>query len=215
MALVTGVIAEKGRLVPFVVFSFFWSTLVYDPIAYWLWNANGWANRLGALDWAGGTPVHICSGAASLAYTLMLKRIRVERGDSPIKKRDYSGSGLESHNMTNTLLGTMLVWFGWFGFNAGSELLANVRAASTCIASNLAACSGGVAYTLLQQMVGEKWSGIGFCTGAFAGVSGNHTRGRLCKELPYLPDYFKPRILMANSIRYQLGQAWYLGLLHR
>lgn len=72
--------------------------------------------------------------------------------------------------MTNALLGMLLVWFGWFGFNAGSELKANMRAASTFIATNIAACSGGVAYTILERIAGQKWSGLGFCTGAFAGL---------------------------------------------
>lgn len=161
---------------------------MYDPIAYWMWNAGGWANKLGALDWAGGTPVHISSGAASLAYAIALKYVRVYWPDKTLKEklklRDYfrprhrAGAssplarecGLESHNMTNTLLGTMLVWFGWFGFNAGSELHANMRAASTFVASNLAACSGGAAYTVLEKLVGQQWSGLGFCTGVFAGL---------------------------------------------
>ncbi|KAL5327623.1 hypothetical protein ACEPPN_005324 [Leptodophora sp. 'Broadleaf-Isolate-01'] len=196
IALVTGVIAEKGRLLPFLIFSFFWTSLVYDPIAYWLWNEQGWGNHMGGLDWAGGTPVHICSGAATLAYTVMLKYIRVTTDDTHSitsishdagswkkyifsraqrSKRLPSGptaleAGLESHNMTNAMLGMLLVWFGWFGFNAGSELKANMRAVSTFIATNIAACSGGVAYTLLERMAGQKWSGLGFCTGAFAGL---------------------------------------------
>jgi len=186
--LITGVVAEKGRLLPFVVFAFFWTTIVYDPIAYWMWNAGGWANKLGALDWAGGTPVHISSGAASLAYAIALKYIRVYWPDRTLEKkltlRDYllpeqrarisnpppREYGLESHNMSNALLGTMLVWFGWFGFNAGSELHANMRAASTFVASNVAACSGGAAYTVLEKLAGQQWSGLGFCTGAFAGL---------------------------------------------
>jgi ammonium transporter, Amt family len=161
---------------------------VYDPIAYWMWNAGGWANKLGALDWAGGTPVHISSGAASLAYAIALRYIRVYWPNRTLKKkltvRDYlfpgrkapassplaREKGLDSHNMTMALLGTMLVWFGWFGFNAGSELHANMRAASTFVASNLAACSGGAAYTILEKCIGQQWSGLGFCTGAFAGL---------------------------------------------
>jgi Amt family ammonium transporter len=180
-------VAEKGRLLPFVVFSFLWTTIVYDPVAYWMWNAGGWANKLGALDWAGGTPVHVSSGAAALAYALALKYIRIRWPDpraEGIELRDYINPrrkphrpnpparerGLESHNMTTALLGTMLVWFGWFGFNAGSELHANMRAASAFIASNMAASSGAVAYTLLEKLAGQQWSGLGFCTGVFAGL---------------------------------------------
>src|SRR5450432_1671379 len=141
--LITGVVAEKGRLFPFVVFAFFWTTLVYDPIAYWMWNAGGWANKLGALDWAGGTPVHISSGSAALAYALAMKYIRLHwpdkknekvswkdymqpRPDRPRAEAPEEEELLQSHNMTNACLGTMLVWFGWFGFNAGSELHANI-----------------------------------------------------------------------------------------
>ncbi|KAH8669672.1 ammonium transporter AmtB-like domain-containing protein, partial [Tricladium varicosporioides] len=164
LALVTGVIAEKGRLLPFLVFGFVWTTLVYDPIAYWVWNSQGWATKCGILDWAGGTPVHICSGAATLAYTLMLKWYRRPSG------RVRRELGLESHNMTNVLLGTMLVWFGWFGFNAGSELHANMRASSSFLATNLAATSAGITYTMLEEAFHQKWSGLGFCTGAFVGL---------------------------------------------
>lgn len=190
---ITGVVAERGRLLAFLVFSFLWTTFVYDPIAYWTWNEGGWANKLGTLDWAGGTPVHISSGAGSLAYGLMLKYIRT---NSPvgiaglgrptrwwkrfwIPKKEHPNAAvntpvrevfLDHHNMTNVLLGLLLVWFGWFGFNAGSELHANMRAASTFIASNMAATSGAVVYTLLEKGKGEQWSGIGFCTGAFVGL---------------------------------------------
>jgi len=151
--------------------------------------------------------LQICSGAASLAYTLVLRRLRIVTNATPEEEDiDDDGhphgneahskgtwkrflfpsrrrrqaqapaapteeTGLVGHNMANAMLGAMLVWFGWFGFNAGSELRANSRAASTFIASNLAACSGGIAFTFLEQYVArDKWSGVGFCTGAFAGL---------------------------------------------
>jgi ammonium transporter, Amt family len=139
------------------------------------------------LDWAGGTPVHISSGSAALAYALAMKYIRLHwpdkknekvswkdymqpRPDRPRAEAPEEEELLQSHNMTNACLGTMLVWFGWFGFNAGSELHANIRAASTFVASNVAACSGAVAYVLLEELSGIRWSGLGFCTGAFAGL---------------------------------------------
>lgn len=151
---------------------------------------------MGSLDWAGGTPVHISSGAASLAYTLILKRMRENSNepynDSRLSHNPHQQNGsrrtppphmnrirgrgvtseskLRSHNIPSALLGMMLVWFGWFGFNAGSELRANSRAASTFIATNLAACSGGVVYTMLEQMSRDRWTGIGFCNGAFVGM---------------------------------------------
>lgn len=157
-----------------------------------MWNSNGWGNRLGALDWAGGTPVHISSGAASLAYTLMLKYARIHspeesslvsedqeqgRASSPSSSRKRHSAGprviesrLGSHNIPMAYLGLLLVWFGWFGFNAGSELKANMRAASTFMTSNVAAASGGFAYCIYEKWSGAKPTGVGFCTGVFAGL---------------------------------------------
>ncbi len=133
--------------------------------------------------------VDICSGAASLAYTLMLKYVRMNSPETlslngqdnghptnPRAHRRHSAgprvieSRLGSHNIPLAYLGCLLVWFGWFGFNAGSELKANMRATSTFVATNIAACTGGVAYTLFEQWSGQKWTGVGFCTGAFAGL---------------------------------------------
>lgn len=215
MALVTGSIGEKGRLLPFLIFCLFWTTIVYDPIAYWMWNFNGWSNKQGSLDWAGGTPVHITSGAASLSYALMMKynRILSEEKESKLTPSWHAKSiwgryfafiwrwpsqfslptksdrRLASHNMTNATLGCMLLWFGWFGFNAGSELKANMRAASTFLASNLAACTGGITFCLLEQRKkGHRWTCLGFCTGAIAGlVAITPGAGYVC-----LPSLFPP-----------------------
>lgn len=152
-----GAIAERGRLGPSLVLVFIWATIVYDPIACWTWNPNGWSYKLGVLDFAGGTPVHISSGTAALAISIYLG-----------KRRGYGTERLayKPHNTTYVILGTVFLWFGWFGFNGGwcnttcltgpltngpmigSALSANLRAAEACIVTNLAASVGGATWML-------------------------------------------------------------------
>jgi ammonium transporter, Amt family len=149
-------------MLPCVVFMFVWSTIVYDPIAYWTWNSSGWSFVMGGLDFAGGTPVHISSGAAALAYSLMLG-----------KRTGYSSSaGLpyRPHNVTHVILGTVFLWVGWFGFNGGSALAANLRAVMACIVTHIAASVGGITWCLLDYRLERKWSAVGFCSGAIAGL---------------------------------------------
>lgn len=137
--LAVGATAERGRLGPLLVFMFIWSTLVYDPVACWTWNPNGWSFILGGLDFAGGTPVHIVSGAAALAISVYLG-----------KRRGYGTERLayKPHNTTHVMVGTVFLWFGWFGFNGGSALAANFRAIQACIVTNLAASCGGLTWML-------------------------------------------------------------------
>ena len=138
-ALAIGAIAERGRLGPLLVFIFVWSTLVYDPIACWTWNASGWSSVLGGLDFAGGTPVHISSGTAALAISLYLG-----------KRRGYGTERMayKPQNTSYVILGTVMLWFGWFGFNGGSALGANLRAIQACIVTNMAASVGGLTWML-------------------------------------------------------------------
>ncbi|KAI9025237.1 ammonium transporter AmtB-like domain-containing protein [Phycomyces nitens] len=159
-ALAIGSAAERGRLLPMVLFMFIWSTVVYDPIAYWTWNPNGWSAKLGGLDFAGGTPVHISSGFASLAYALVLGK-RQGHGHS---------NDFKPHNMSNVVLGTALLWFGWFGFNGGSALAGNVRAAMACVVTNLAAAVGAITWMCIDYRIERKFSALGFCSGAVAGL---------------------------------------------
>jgi len=156
-----GAVAERSRLGPLLVFVFVWSTLVYDPIACWTWNPNGWTFILGGLDFAGGTPVHISSGTAALAISLYLG-----------KRRGYGTERLayKPHNTTYVILGTVFLWFGWFGFNGGSALSANYRAVEACIVTNLAASVGGLTWMLWDWRLERKWSAVGFCSGAIAGL---------------------------------------------
>lgn len=149
-------------MLPAIVFMFIWSTVVYDPIAYWTWNANGWLANLPSYDFAGGGPVHISSGSCALAYSLMLG-----------KRAGYtSNAGLpyRPHSVTNVLLGTVFLWVGWFGFNGGSALAMNLRAIMACVVTHLAASTGGIAWVLLDYRLERKWSTIGFCSGAIAGL---------------------------------------------
>ncbi len=159
--LALGALAEHGRLGPSIVFIFVWSTIVYDPIACWTWNPNGWSNKHGGLDFAGGTPVHISSGTAALAISIFLG-----------KRRDYGTPRLayKPHNSSYVVLGTVFLWFGWFGFNGGSALGANLRAIQACIVTNLAASTGGLTWMFWDYRLERKWSVVGFCSGAVAGL---------------------------------------------
>ena len=159
--LAIGAIAERGRLGPILVFTFLWSTIVYNPLACMTWNSNGWSFAHGGLDFAGGTPVHISSGTAALAISLYLG-----------KRTGYGTERLayKPHNTTYVILGTVFLWFGWFGFNGGSALSANVRAASACVVTNLAASVGGITWMLWDYRLERKWSAVGFCSGAVSGL---------------------------------------------
>ncbi|CCM05350.1 uncharacterized protein FIBRA_07564 [Fibroporia radiculosa] len=159
--LAIGAFAERARLGPIMVFVFVWSTLVYDPIACWTWNSSGWSFILGGLDFAGGTPVHISSGTAALAISIYLG-----------KRRGYGTERLayKPHNTSYVVLGTVFLWFGWFGFNGGSALSANLRAIQACIVTNLAASVGGLTWMLWDYRLERKWSTVGFCSGAIAGL---------------------------------------------
>jgi len=159
--LALGAIAERGRLGPTLVFLFVWSTLVYDPIACWTWNPNGWSAKLQILDFAGGTPVHISSGTAALAISFYLG-----------KRRGYGTERLayKPQNTSYVILGTVFLWFGWFGFNGGSALSANLRAVQACIVTNLAASVSGIVWMLWDYRLEKKWSSVGFCSGVIVGL---------------------------------------------
>ncbi|KAK7912119.1 ammonium transporter [Apiospora marii] len=161
-ALAIGAAVDRARMLPIIVFIFVWATIVYDPIAYWTWNPNGWSFVMGGLDFAGGTPVHISSGAAALAYSLMLG-----------KRTGYSNSnGLpyRPHNVTHVILGTVFLWVGWFGFNGGSALAGNMRAVMACLVTHIAASCAAITWCLLDYRLEKKFSVVGFCSGAIAGL---------------------------------------------
>ncbi|KAJ2771118.1 hypothetical protein IWQ57_002356 [Coemansia nantahalensis] len=159
-ALALGGAAERIRVFPVILFSFIWSTLVYDPIAYWSWAPSGWLFKLGELDYAGGTPVHISSGFAALAFSIVLG-----------KRKGYGQEKFEPHNYLNIILGAALLWFGWFGFNGGSAVASNSRAGMAVAVTHIAACMGGLSWSIVAYFRnGFKFSSFHFCSGAVAGL---------------------------------------------
>ncbi len=157
-ALITGAFAERKRFGAFVLFTILWSVLVYSPLAHWVWAADGWLFKLGALDFAGGTVVHISSGVSALVVALVIGR------------RTVNGDRMEPHDLPMTVLGAGLLWFGWFGFNAGSALAANGLAANALVATNTAAAAATITWVLASYIHKRKVSVIGAACGAVAGL---------------------------------------------
>ena len=157
-ALITGAFAERKRFGAFVLFTILWSILVYSPIAHWVWSPDGWLFKLGALDFAGGTVVHISSGVSALIVAILIGR-RVANGES-----------LEPHDVPMTVLGAGLLWFGWFGFNAGSALTAGGLAASAFTATNIAAAAATITWVGASYLHKGKVSVVGAACGAVAGL---------------------------------------------
>jgi len=158
-ALITGAFAERMRFKAFFVFMVLWATLVYNPVAHWVWGCGGWLGNLGTLDFAGGTVVHICSGVAALCCALVLG-----------KRKNYGREEFTPHNLTMTLIGAALLWFGWFGFNAGSALGANGLAANAFVVTNTAAAAAMVSWTLIEWFHRGKPTALGAASGAVAGL---------------------------------------------
>ncbi|HYN47854.1 MAG TPA: ammonium transporter [Candidatus Nanopelagicales bacterium] len=158
-ALITGAFAERKSFNAFVVFAFLWSTLVYLPLCHWVWNTDGWLFKLGALDFAGGLVVHISSGVAALVAALYLgKRIRAE------------SERFEPHNVTYVVLGGALLWFGWFGFNAGSAWAANGLAVNALLVTNTAAAAASLTWLFIGWLHKGAPSVVGAVSGAVAGL---------------------------------------------
>jgi ammonium transporter, Amt family len=158
-ALITGAFAERIKFPTFAVFTLLWATLVYDPVAHWVWGKDGWLHNLGALDFAGGTVVHITSGVSALVFALAIG-----------KRSGYPRVTPPPHNMTYTLVGAALLWFGWFGFNAGSALAANELAVTAFINTNTAAAASALAWLGIEWAVTRKPTVLGAATGAVAGL---------------------------------------------
>jgi ammonium transporter, Amt family len=157
-ALITGAFAERKRFASFVIFTILWSLFVYSPLAHWVWAADGWLYKLGALDFAGGTVVHASSGVSALIVALLIGR-RVANGDR-----------MEPHDIPMTVLGAGLLWFGWFGFNAGSAVAANGLAANAVLVTNTAAAAAMITWVLASYIHHRKVSVVGAVCGAVAGL---------------------------------------------
>jgi Amt family ammonium transporter len=158
VALITGAFAERMSFKAFIIFSLLWATLIYDPLAHWVWG-GGWLMRLGALDFAGGTVVHISSGVSALVAAIIIGR-----------RVGYPGKTLPPHNLSLTIIGASLLWFGWFGFNAGSALGANGLAALAFTLTNAAAATAGLTWTFVEWLHRGKPTVLGTVTGAVAGL---------------------------------------------
>lgn len=160
VAIISGSIAERMRFPAFLAFIIVWATLVYSPLAHWVWG-GGWLFQLGALDFAGGTVVHISSGVTGLVAALIIG-----------KRKGYGSEPMVPHNLPMTVLGAALLWFGWFGFNAGSALAANGLAASAFVVTHIAAAAGGLAWVLAEWAHHGKPTVLGCVSGAVAGLVG-------------------------------------------
>ncbi len=157
LAILTSTMAERVRMSAFMIFGLLWTTLVYDPLAHWVWG-GGWLAQIGALDFAGGTVVHISSGFSALALALVIG-----------KRRGFGEGAMEPHNIPLTLLGAALLWFGWFGFNGGSALAANGLAANAFVVTNTSASAGALGWVTANWIRGKP-SSLGMVSGAIAGL---------------------------------------------
>jgi Amt family ammonium transporter len=158
-ALITGAFAERKKFSAFLLFTVLWATIVYDPLAHWVWGDGGWLKKLGALDFAGGTVVHISSGVSALVCAVMLGR-----------RKGYGHQPMQPHNLPMTVMGAALLWFGWFGFNAGSALEANGLAASAFLATNTGAAAAALGWMFTEWMARGKPTVLGAASGAVAGL---------------------------------------------
>ncbi|HEX3177451.1 MAG TPA: ammonium transporter [Methylomirabilota bacterium] len=158
-ALITGAFAERKKFSAFLLFTVLWATVVYDPLAHWVWGDGGWLKGRGALDFAGGTVVHISSGVSALVCAIVLG-----------KRRGYGHQPMQPHNLPMTVMGAGLLWFGWFGFNAGSALEANGLAASAFLATNTGAAAAALGWMFTEWMTRGKPTVLGAASGAVAGL---------------------------------------------
>ncbi|HMK64185.1 MAG TPA: ammonium transporter [Thermodesulfobacteriota bacterium] len=158
-ALISGTFAERMKFSTFVVFTLLWCTLVYNPVAHWVWGIGGWLRNLGALDFAGGTVVHINSGVAALAAAIVIG-----------KRKGHGHEPFHPHNLPMTITGAGILWFGWFGFNAGSALAANGLAASAFTATHIAAAAATFSWVCTEWIYRGKPTTLGAASGCVAGL---------------------------------------------
>lgn len=159
-ALIIGAFAERIKFRGFLIFTLLWAIFVYNPVAHWVWSADGWLFKLGALDFAGGTVVHINAGIAALVMAIMLGKRRLPKGQHITPP----------HNIPFVVIGAALLWFGWFGFNAGSGLAADGLAANAFLVTHIAAASAALSWALLDWFINKKPTTVGIATGAVAGL---------------------------------------------
>jgi Amt family ammonium transporter len=158
-ALMIGAFAERMKFSAFLVFTVLWATFVYDPLAHWVWGTGGWMRNLGGLDFAGGIVVHVSSGVSALVLCILLGR-----------RLGYKNAPFRPHNLPFTVLGGALLWFGWFGFNAGSALGANELAANAFVTTHVATAAAGLGWAVIEWIRHGKPTVLGVTTGAVAGL---------------------------------------------
>jgi Amt family ammonium transporter len=158
-ALITGAFAERMKFTAFLLFTLLWATLVYNPLAHWVWGAGGWMGKMGAMDFAGGTVVHISSGFSALAAAFLVGR-----------RLGFGSTAYIPHNLPMTITGAALLWFGWFGFNAGSALAANGLAASAFVVTHIASSVAALSWLLVEWFHKGKPTTLGAASGAVAGL---------------------------------------------
>lgn len=158
-ALITGAFAERMKFSAFAIFTVVWATLVYDPVAHWVWGVGGWLREMGVLDFAGGTVVHIISGVSGLVIALMIG-----------KRKGYGSEVMLPHHLPMTVLGAGLLWFGWFGFNAGSALGANEIASNAFVVTHVSAAAATVSWVLAEWLMHGKPTVLGAASGCIAGL---------------------------------------------
>jgi Amt family ammonium transporter len=159
-ALIIGAFAERMKFSAFLIFTILWATFVYDPVCHWIWGVGGWLRELGVVDFAGGAVVHINAGIAALVTALVIG-----------KRQGYGNRPVPPHNIPFTVLGTALLWFGWFGFNAGSALAANGLAVHALVVTHVAAAAAGLTWALLEWIYTGKPTVFGTITGSIAGLA--------------------------------------------
>ena len=159
VVLITGAFVERIKFSAFLLFSILWATLVYDPIAHWVWGSGGWLRSMGTLDFAGGVVVHISAGISALAVALVIG-----------SRKGFGKHPMEPHSIPITMLGAALLWFGWFGFNAGSAVASNGIAANAFVVTNTAGGAAALTWTLLSWYY-KKPSALGMATGAVVGLA--------------------------------------------
>jgi len=158
-ALIVGAFAERMKFSAFIVFILLWATFVYDPLAHWVWAVGGWLRNLGALDFAGGTVVHISSGVSALVCAIVLGK-RIGHGNEP----------MPPHNLPLTLIGASMLWFGWFGFNAGSAVASGALATSAFVVTNTATAAAALGWMFAEWILRGKPTVLGAASGAVAGL---------------------------------------------
>ncbi len=159
VVLITGAFVERMKFSAFLVFSFLWATLVYDPIAHWVWGSGGWLRSMGALDFAGGMVVHVSAGVSAVAIALVIGA-----------RKGFGKHAMEPHNIPLTVLGAILLWFGWFGFNAGSAVASGGLAATALAVTNTGGAAAALTWMLLSWYH-KKPSVLGTATGGVVGLA--------------------------------------------